>query len=201
MKNMIIATKNIGKAKEFKTFFAEYGINAVSLPELSREVDDIEETGTTFEKNAALKAEQIAELLQTPVLADDSGLVIDALDGRPGVFSARFAGEPKDDQKNIDKVLAELQGVESDERKARFVCVLAVSVPGEETVFKKGYCDGRIADAQAGHNGFGYDPIFIPKGYSETMAQLSSEEKNQISHRSDAIRQLREWVKKFAVTK
>ncbi|GGJ84288.1 non-canonical purine NTP pyrophosphatase [Lentibacillus kapialis] len=193
MKDMIIATKNSGKTKEFKTFFAEYDINAMSLPELSHEIEDIEETGTTFEENAALKAEQIAELLQIPVLADDSGLVIDALDGRPGVFSARFAGEPKDDQKNIDKVLAELEGVA--DRTARFVCVLAVSVPGEKTVFKKGYCDGRIADAQAGHNGFGYDPIFIPKGYPQTMAQLSSDEKNRISHRSDAIHQLRDWVK------
>lgn len=169
MNEMIIATKNSGKAKEFKTFFAEYGIKAVSLSELSHEIEDIEETGSTFEKNAELKAEQIAELLQSPVLADDSGLVVDALDGRPGVFSARFAGEPKDDQKNIDKMLAELLDVEAANRTARFVCVLAVSVPGEETVFRKGYCDGRIADTQAGHNGFGYDPIFIPKGYSETM--------------------------------
>ncbi|HLR62629.1 MAG TPA: XTP/dITP diphosphatase [Lentibacillus sp.] len=195
MNEMIIATKNSGKAKEFKTFFAEYGIKAVSLSELSHEIEDIEETGSTFEKNAELKAEQIAELLQSPVLADDSGMVVDALDGRPGVFSARFAGEPKDDQKNIDKVLAELLDVEAANRTARFVCVLAVSAPGEETVFRKGYCDGRIADTQAGHNGFGYDPIFIPKGYSETMAQLSSDVKNQISHRSDAIRQLRDWVK------
>ncbi|TFJ93964.1 XTP/dITP diphosphatase [Lentibacillus salicampi] len=195
MKEIVIATKNPGKVKEFKTFFAEYAIDAVSLPELSREINDIEETGSTFEENAALKAEQIAELLQIPVLADDSGLVIDALAGRPGVFSARFAGEPKDDQANIDKALHELQGVETVDRTARFVCVLAVAIPGETTQFKKGYCEGSIARVQAGHNGFGYDPVFIPDGYTETMAQLSSDEKNQISHRSNAIRQLDDWVK------
>lgn len=199
MNDITIATKNPGKAKEFKTFFAKYGINTASLLDLSQEIDDIEETGTTFEENAALKAEQISGLLQTPVLADDSGLVIDALDGRPGVFSARYAGEPKDDQKNIDKVLRELQGVEASGRSARFVCVLAVTVPGETTIFKKGYCEGKIATFQTGHNGFGYDPIFIPNGYTETMAELSPDEKNQISHRAGAIHQLEDWVKKYAV--
>src|SRR5699024_6372743 len=197
MKRIVIATKNPGKAKEFKTLFAKYDMNAVSLPELSREIEDIDETGTTFEENAALKAEQIAKLLQTPVLADDSGLEIDALDGRPGVFSARYAGEPKDDMKNIDKVLDELQHIEDADRTARFVCVLAVSIPGESTLFKKGYCEGRIADTQAGDNGFDYDPIFIPNGYTETMAQLSPDEKNRISHRRNAIRQLEDWVKNF----
>src|SRR5699024_3950461 len=134
MNEMIIATKHGGKAEEFKTFFAEYGIKAVSLSELSHEIEDIEETGSTFEKNAELKAEQIAELLQSPVLADDSGLVVDALDGRPGVFSARFAGEPKDDQKNIDKVLAELLEVEAVNRTARIGCVVSGSIQGRETV-------------------------------------------------------------------
>ncbi|MFD1362181.1 XTP/dITP diphosphatase [Lentibacillus salinarum] len=200
MNEMIIATKNPGKAKEFKTFFARYRINAVSLPELPREMDDIEETGTTFAENAALKAEQIAELLGKPVLADDSGLVIDALSGRPGIFSARYAGEPKDDMKNIHKVLRELQGVGAPERTARFVCVLAVAIPGEPTVFKKGYCEGKIAAEQAGSNGFGYDPIFIPDRYTKTMAELSHEEKNRISHRRHAIDQLEDWVRQYAVS-
>ncbi|SFB24092.1 XTP/dITP diphosphohydrolase [Lentibacillus halodurans] len=197
MNEMIIATKNPGKAKEFKIFFAKYRINAVSLLELSREIDDIDETGTTFEENAALKAKEISALLKRPVLADDSGLVIDALDGQPGVFSARYAGEPKDDQKNIDKVLRELQGVDPSKRTARFLCILAVAVPGERTIFKKGFCEGKIATSQAGHHGFGYDPIFIPDGYTTTMAQLSPDVKNQISHRSDAIIQLEDWVKQL----
>ncbi|ALX48230.1 XTP/dITP diphosphatase [Lentibacillus amyloliquefaciens] len=192
MKELVIATKNKGKANEFKSFFEKYGINAISLLELQEEINDIEETGSTFEENAALKAEQISESMQIPVLADDSGLMIDTLDGRPGIFSARYAGEPKDDQANIDKVMHELQ--ESTERSARFVCILAVAVPGEMTIFKKGYCEGKIATVQAGENGFGYDPIFIPVGYTQTMAELSPEEKNKISHRSDAIKKLEDWV-------
>ncbi|TMN21102.1 XTP/dITP diphosphatase [Lentibacillus cibarius] len=195
MKEMIIATKNPGKAKEFKTFFSAFQIEAISLAELDRKVDDIEETGTTFEENAAIKAETIAGMIQRPVLADDSGLAIDALDGRPGVYSARYAGEPKDDQANIDKVLQELKGVEASDRTARFVCVLAIAVPGETTIFKKGYCEGEIAYSQIGENGFGYDPIFVPTGYNKTMAQLSPIEKNRISHRKNAIVQLEDWVK------
>ncbi len=134
-------------------------------------------------------------MMRCPVLADDSGLMIDALNGRPGVYSARYAGEQKDDQANIDKVLYELKGVGASERTARFVCVLAVAIPGEPAIFKKGSCEGTIAFSEAGENGFGYDPIFIPNGYNKTMAQLSSAEKNKISHRKNAIVQLEDWVK------
>ncbi|SDQ45543.1 XTP/dITP diphosphatase [Virgibacillus salinus] len=194
MKEIIIATKNPGKAEEFKTFFAKFNIKAVSLLDLSQSIQDIEETGVTFEENAALKAEQIAKLLNTPVLADDSGLTIDALDGRPGIFSARYAGEPKDDKANIEKVLAELKNAKVTDRTARFVCVLAVATPDANTIFKKGYCEGRISVTSKGSNGFGYDPIFIPKNYTRTMAELSSDEKNSISHRSNAIKQLEDWL-------
>ncbi|GAA0442251.1 XTP/dITP diphosphatase [Lentibacillus halophilus] len=197
MKEMIIATKNAGKANEFKTFLADYQIGAISLLDLDRDVDDIDETGITFEENAAIKVEHIANMMQRPVLADDSGIEIDALHGRPGVFSARYAGEPKDDQANVEKVLQELEGLEASERTARFVCVLAVAIPGEETIFKRGTCEGVIAFLQAGANGFGYDPIFVPSGYDRTMAQLSSDEKNGISHRKDAIIQLGEWLKNW----
>lgn len=120
-------------------------------------------------------------------------MVIDALDGRPGIYSARYAGEPKNDQANVEKVLHELK--DTSERSARFVCILAVAVPGEATRFKKGYCEGKIATVQAGKNGFGYDPVFIPEGYTQTMAELSAEEKNKISHRSNAIKALEDWVK------
>ncbi|WP_164668451.1 XTP/dITP diphosphatase [Virgibacillus doumboii] len=195
MNEIIIATKNPGKAKEFQAFFSEYNIKAISLLDLSESVEDIEETGTTFEENAALKAEQIANLFETPVLADDSGLVIDALDGRPGIYSARYAGEPKNDKANLEKVLKELQNVPDTDRTARFVCVLAVAIPGKDTIFKKGHCEGKISNDPDGSNGFGYDPIFIPDGYSKTMAQLSSDEKNKISHRKNAITQLESWIK------
>src|SRR5699024_8064367 len=122
MKEIIIATKNKGKAKEFEEFFKPHGIHTISLLDFSEEPLDIEETGTTFKENAALKAEQMSIELNKPVLADDSGLIIDALDGRPGVFSARYAGAPKSDQANIEKVLYELKEVVEEKRTARFIC-------------------------------------------------------------------------------
>ncbi|GAB3050038.1 XTP/dITP diphosphatase [Virgibacillus ainsalahensis] len=195
MKQIMIATKNEGKAKEFKDFFSTYNIEALSLLDLTEEVPEVEETGTTFEENAALKAEQNAAVLSIPVLADDSGLLIDALDGKPGIFSARYAGEKKNDQENIEKVLGELSGIPVEKRTARFVCVLAVAIPGKKTLFRKGYCEGSIALSEAGLNGFGYDPIFIPTNHLKTMAELSKEEKNQISHRKNAMDQLKDWIK------
>lgn len=194
MKQIIIATKNNGKATEFKQFFSKYGIEAMSLLDLQGDIPDVEETGTTFEENAALKAEQMAALFHKPILADDSGLIIDALDGRPGIYSARYAGEAKSDQANIDKVLEELKPFIDPNRTARFICMLAIAVPGKKTTFRKGYCEGKIVSKQAGENGFGYDPIFMPEGYQETMAQLSAETKNDISHRKHAIIQLDEWI-------
>lgn len=194
MKQILIATKNTGKAKEFKAFFSGYAIKAHSLLDLEKQLPDIKETGNTFKENAKIKAEQIADVLSIPVLADDSGLMIDHLDGRPGIYSARYAGENKDDEANMDKVLDELRSVPEKNRTARFICVLAVAIPGGKTIFRTGYCEGNIALSKKGTNGFGYDPIFIPEGYHVTMAELSSEEKNQISHRKDAIRQLEDWI-------
>jgi XTP/dITP diphosphohydrolase len=195
MKQILIATKNKGKAKEFKAFFSGYGIKALSLLDLEEELPDIQETGNTFKENAAIKAEQIAGTLSIPVLADDSGLMIDHLDGRPGIYSARYAGKMKDDNANMDKVLDELQNVQEEKRTARFICVLAVAISSEETIFKTGYCEGHIGFYKKGTNGFGYDPIFVPEGYTVTMAELTSEEKNRISHRKKAISQLDDWIK------
>lgn len=197
MKELIIATRNKGKANEFKDFFQPYGIETKSLLDFDETLPEIEETGSTFKENAALKAEGILAHLHIPVLADDSGLVVDALDGRPGVYSARYAGENSTDQRNIDKVMNELLDIPSNQRTARFVSVLAIAIPAQETIFKKGVCEGSIALKQQGENGFGYDPIFIPSGYTKTMAQLMSREKNSISHRSDAIRQLKDWIEHF----
>lgn len=190
MKQIVIATKNRGKAKEFKDFFASYGIHARSLLELDDDLPSVAETGSTFKENAALKAEQIAQQLSTPVLADDSGLEIDALGGKPGIFSARYAGEPTDDCANNSKVLSQLKGVPTNERTARFVCVLALAIPEQDTVFRTGFCEGKITTEPKGQHGFGYDPIFIPDGYSKTMAELTAEEKNRISHRSKAMKKL-----------
>src|SRR5690625_2055691 len=156
---------------------------------------EIKETGTTFTENAILKAEAIATLFNTAVLADDSGLMIDALDGRPGIYSARYAGEEKNDEANIQKVLNELKGVNIDNRTARFICVLALARPNEETIFKTGYCEGAIGFTTVGTKGFGYDPIFIPKGYERTMAEMSMTEKGRLSHRSAAMAQLETWLR------
>ncbi|WP_042223305.1 XTP/dITP diphosphatase [Oceanobacillus manasiensis] len=197
MEQVLIATRNAGKAAEFKQFFSRYQITALSMLDLEEELPDVEETGVTFEENAALKAEEISSKLGIPVLADDSGLMIDALYGEPGVFSARYAGTDKNDRANILKVLQKLQGVPESERTARFVCVIALSKPGEKTVFRTGYCEGNIAEEQSGENGFGYDPIFIPSDQKKTMAELTAEEKNRISHRTKAIEQFDEWIKGY----
>lgn len=198
MKEILIATKNKGKAKEFRSFFEAFNIRALSLLDLEQEIADVEETGDTFEANAALKAETISSLVNKTVIADDSGLVIDALNGKPGIHSARYAGENKSDEDNIDKVLRELQGIREADRTARFISVLAVATPGEETFFKQGVCEGYITDKRYGEEGFGYDPIFIPKGYNKTMAEMSAEEKNAISHRKNAMDALASFLKTFS---
>lgn len=194
MKKIIIATKNKGKAKEFKQFFSNFNIQCKSLLDLDNTYPEVEETGTTFAENAIIKAETGAALLNMPVIADDSGLMIDALDGKPGLETARYAGEHKSDEDNMQKVLQELKRVKTEDRTARFIAVLAIAKPGEETIVQEGICEGSIAYEKAGTNGFGYDPIFIPNGYLKTMAQLSSDEKGLISHRSHAFKQLEKLI-------
>lgn len=194
MREIIVATKNKGKAEEFRSLFEPYGITIQTLHDFSNEMPDIEETGTTFEENARLKAEGISELLQMPVIADDSGLEVVALDGGPGVYSARFAGEPTDDFRNNEKLLRALDGTPTTKRQAQFTCVLALSIPDEATIYAKGSCEGEIATALTGKAGFGYDPLFIPNGYTETLAQLGNEEKNKISHRYHALKDLEQTL-------
>ena len=143
MKEVIIATKNPGKAREFEHIFAPRGFSVKTLLDFP-EIPEVEETGSTFEENAILKAEAVSQALNKMVIGDDSGLIVDVLEGRPGIFSARYAGEPKNDQKNTEKVLSELKGVPEDERTARFYCALAVAVPGHETFTVSGTCEGRI---------------------------------------------------------
>ncbi|MEG7333615.1 XTP/dITP diphosphatase [Bacillus sp. 0102A] len=189
MKEAIIATHNPGKVKEFKEILEPKGYDVKSLAEIGY-TEEIEETGHTFEENAVLKAEAVAKAVNKMVIADDSGLSIDNLGGSPGVYSARYAGEQKDDQANIVKVLGELKGIEKEQRTARFRCALAVSIPGEETKTVEGHVEGYIAEEPRGEYGFGYDPIFIVKDKDKTMAELTSDEKNKISHRADALKKL-----------
>ncbi|MFC4184783.1 XTP/dITP diphosphatase [Saccharococcus thermophilus] len=193
MKQVIIATKNAGKTREFQALLGKRGVEVKSLLDFP-DCPDVEETGSTFAENAILKAEAMARYFNTMVIADDSGLSIDALGGRPGVYSARYAGEEKNDQKNIAKVLSELEGVPFAKRTARFHCALAVAAPGRRTTVVEGTCEGYITEKPQGENGFGYDPIFYIPQKGKTMAQLSAEEKNQISHRAKALEKLdKQW--------
>lgn len=192
---VLIATKNRGKVKEFKDYFNEMNIDVQSLSDFS-DLPDIIEDGQTFAENARKKARVIAEHLQMPVLADDSGLCVDALDGNPGVFSARYAGEQATDEMNNRKLLSDLQSAEvktgdSMLSPARFICALALFDPKNGQVFEsEGACPGFITDTPKGTNGFGYDPLFYLPQYGKTMAEISIEDKNQISHRGEAIRKL-----------
>lgn len=172
-KTIVIATRNPGKAKEFAALFAKEGYQIKTLLDYP-DLPDVEETGTTFEENARLKAETIAQLLQQPVLADDSGLVVDALNGMPGIFSARFAGERKSDAANNAKLLHELTNVPDEQRTAHFHCTLVFAAPQKESLVVEADWDGRIARIPQGDNGFGYDPLFIVPGYDKTSAELLS---------------------------
>lgn len=189
MKEVLIATNNKGKAKDFEALFSPLGISVLTLSDLEESID-VEETGTTFDENAILKAETVAKLLNKTVIADDSGLEIDALGGEPGVYSARYSGPDATDDKNIDKALKALQGVPEAERTARFRCVLAIAGPNVKTVVYNGSCEGVITKERVGENGFGYDPIFYVPEKNCTMAQLSPTEKSAISHRGAALKNL-----------
>ncbi|APZ48654.1 non-canonical purine NTP pyrophosphatase [Jeotgalibaca sp. PTS2502] len=195
-KTIIIATKNEGKAKEFKQMLEPKGYYIKTLLDYP-DIEDVKETGYTFEDNARLKAETISELLQTAVLADDSGLCIDALDGAPGVFSARFSGEEKNDARNNAKVLAMLGEMTDVDRSAHFHCTLVLSKPGKESLVVEGKFQGEIAQYPQGDSGFGYDPIFFLPELGKSVAELSEDEKNTISHRALALKELDKQISEW----
>ncbi|EKC6403057.1 XTP/dITP diphosphatase [Staphylococcus pseudintermedius] len=189
MADIVIASSNQGKINDFKVIFSED--NVIGINEMIEDFD-VEETGTTFEENARLKSEAAAKLLNATVIADDSGLEVAALNGEPGVYSARYAGVQKSDKANIEKVL---KGLENEEnRAARFVCVISMTTATGETTTFKGTVEGEITLSQIGENGFGYDPIFLIPERQKTMAQLTAEEKSEISHRRKAIDQLKAYI-------
>ena len=188
-KTIMIATGNMGKAKEFEKMFAKAGYQIKTMKDFP-ELPEVQETGQTFEENARLKAETIANILQCPVLADDSGLTVDALGGMPGIYSARFAGEQKSDASNNAKLLHELTDVADENRTAQFHCTLVFAAPQKESLVVDGIWNGRIARIPRGENGFGYDPLFIVDGLEKTSAELTPEEKNEISHRGQAMKKL-----------
>ena len=193
MKELIVATANKGKIIEFDLLFKDLllPIKLISFQDLNF-FEDVPETGNSFKENAFQKAEFVFKKFNIPVVSDDSGLEIKILNNQPGVLSARYAGIEKDDAKNRKLVLENLKDIK--DRDARFVCCLCY-YDGTEKVFFEGFLEGKINTAEVGENGFGYDSIFVPKGYSKTMAELSIEEKNKLSHRAIAMKLFVEFLR------
>lgn len=189
----VIATHNAHKLLEISRILAPLGISAVNDRDLGLTLPEVEETGTTFAENAYLKAASACAFTGLPAIADDSGLMVDALDGAPGVYSARYAGENATDADRVRKLLDALTGVPAGRRQARFVSAVCCVFPSGETVRAEGTVEGAIAFAPAGDNGFGYDPVFL-RG-ERTMAQLSPAEKDAISHRGRALAQFSEKLR------
>lgn len=189
---ILFASKNKGKVREVKKILGEAGIEVSSLEEYDN-VPDVVEDMETFIDNAKKKAREIYDILQIPVIADDSGLAVDQLNGRPGVYSARYAGENATDSENNVKLISELKRFPSP-HKARFICT-AVYYNGIDYISAAGELNGEIILEPRGNNGFGYDPLFVPAGYTNTLAELSLEEKNSISHRAKAFKELRTKIK------
>lgn len=187
---LVVATRNKGKVAEIERILGEVGapIRLRSVAEF--DLGDVEETGDTFEANALLKAATIARATGLPALADDSGLSVDALGGKPGIYSARWAGEHGNDSANIAKLLGDLAAVPEGKRKASFIAVIAVALPDGANILARGELEGQIRFQPDGANGFGYDPIFQPEGETRTLGQMRPDEKDAISHRARALHEL-----------
>ncbi len=194
---LVIATGNRNKIREIQEKFS--AIRGLTLVPLSDFPDppEVVEDGTSFLENARKKAVEIAAYTGLPAMADDSGLVVDALDGRPGILSARYGGESADDAARNRLILEEMRGVPAEKRTARFVCVIAVEFPGSRHFTAEGTCEGLITEEMKGSHGFGYDPIFFLPDMCKTMAELPLEKKNKISHRARALEKMREILMKL----
>jgi XTP/dITP diphosphohydrolase len=196
---LVFATRNRGKLSELNALATPLGLHVVSAADLG--APDVEEDGATFEANATKKALQISAAVGKPSLADDSGLVVEALQGAPGVHSARFAGPDADDQANNERLLELLREVPAERRQAHFTCVMAFADPhgplGEHVELAQGRCDGIIALAPQGDGGFGYDPLFLVPDRGLTFAELPADVKNTISHRAEAMRHMQSFLKRY----
>ena len=193
MHSLLLGTRNPGKVKEIRSILKDSGWSVCSLPE---NVESPEEDGATYSENAIAKAQFYAAATGLWALADDSGLEVEALAGAPGVFSARYAGENASDADRRELLLSELAKTGEKERRACFVCVVAIAgADGVVHNVSEGICEGRITFAPCGDGGFGYDPLFIPDGYDQTFAELSEEVKNQISHRARALLKTKEFLR------
>ena len=197
---MIFATTNQGKVREIKAILGDIGEDILSLKEAGITVDIVED-GTTFEENAIIKAKAIMELTGQIVLADDSGLEVDAMNKEPGIYSARFMGEDTPYEEKNRAIIERLNGVEGDARSARFVCVIAAAFPDGDVITTKGTIEGVIAKEPAGANGFGYDPIVYVPEYGMTTGQMEPEQKNAISHRGKALMAMKKILKERNIIK
>lgn len=193
---LVLATRNAGKVRELVSLLGPLGVEVASLADYAG-LPDIPEDGETFEANAVFKAREVARLTGQIALADDSGLEVDALGGAPGVHSARFAGEPKDDAANNAKLLRLLEGVPPEKRTARFRCVVALATPEGEVYTAEGVSEGVILDRPRGENGFGYDPLFYVPDLGRTFAELDMAVKNKVSHRGRAFAQVAGMVRRL----
>ena len=192
---VVAATQNKHKIKEIDAITRPFGFELKTLSEVGLSDIDVVEDGETFEENSYKKAMEIHKACGFTTLADDSGLMVDALSGAPGVYSARFAGEDGNDRLNNEKLLSMLAGLAPSEKTARFVSVITMVFSEDDVLSARGECEGYMISAPAGDNGFGYDPLFVPLGYDRTFAELSAEEKNRISHRANALHVLSELLK------
>jgi XTP/dITP diphosphohydrolase len=198
MKTIVLASNNEHKIQEIKDILKELPFKVISMKEAGI-YTEVEETGTTFIENAYIKASEIYNLINNKdylVMSDDSGIEVDALNGAPGVYSARYAGEHGNSDKNNEKLLKELKGKKQEERTARFVCAIVLVGLGEEAIKVQGTVEGYVTEEIRGKDGFGYDPLFFVPQYNRTFAEVSKEEKNKISHRSRALEMLVQEMKK-----
>lgn len=184
---IVLATRNQGKTAEIRNLFKDYPVELLNLDDFGP-IPEIIEDGATFDDNAYKKSSFTARVLGFPAIADDSGLLVDALDGSPGVYSARYAGEKATDNENNQKLLSEMAGITN--RKAAFECVISIAMPTGPALTYEGRCEGVIAEELSGSNGFGYDPLFFCEEFGKTFAELSMDEKNKISHRGKALNEV-----------
>lgn len=193
--DFILATNNMKKLAEMQRILSPLGINVVTAKMFGKQLEDVEEDGKTFEDNAKLKARAACKEMNMPAIADDSGLCVDYLDGAPGIFSARFAGEHGNDEKNNDLLLEKLDGVPLEKRTAHYVCAICCTFPDGREIVVRGECNGVIGFERDGHEGFGYDPLFLVDG--KAFGRYTAEEKDKISHRGNALRLLTKELEKI----
>ena len=195
--DVVAATQNKHKIKEMDAITGKYGFKLISRSDAGVPDFEIEETGETFEENSLIKAMEIYTACGKITIADDSGLMVDYLNGAPGLFSARFAGEEGNDKKNYEKLLKLLNGLPDEKRTAKFVTVITMVFSEDDIIIARGECKGHILNEPRGEKGFGYDPVFAPEGYKQSFGELGPEVKNRISHRANALKALAEQLEKL----